>query len=129
MVDDQAALGYDGVKIYNGVSKEEYPALIAEAKRKNMLLMGHVARKPDFELTLTSGQSIAHLEEYTYSFFNPLRDDNDSHIVYDEGKIPEAVALTVKAGIFVIATLDNYAKIVQQAYPNRLQKNSQSAVS
>jgi imidazolonepropionase-like amidohydrolase len=115
MVDEQAALGYDGVKIYNGVSKEEYPALIAEAKRKNMLLMGHVARKPDFELTLASGQSIAHLEEYTYSFFNPVRDDNDSHIIYDEKKIPEAVALTVKAGIFVIATLDNYAKIVQQA--------------
>jgi imidazolonepropionase-like amidohydrolase len=125
MVDDQAALGYDGVKIYNGVSKEEYPALIAEAKRKNMLLMGHVARKPDFELTLTSGQSIAHLEEYAYSFFNPLRDDNDSHIVYDEGKIPEAVALTVKAGIFVIATLDNYAKIVQQATAlNEFLKNS-----
>jgi imidazolonepropionase-like amidohydrolase len=115
MVDEQAALGYDGVKIYNWVSKEEYPALIAEAKRKNMLLMGHVARKPDFELTLASGQSIAHLEEYTYSFFNPMRDDNDSHIVYDEKKIPEAVALTAKAGIFVIATLDNYAKIVQQA--------------
>ena len=115
MVDEQAAMGYDGVKIYNWVSEEEYPALIAEAKRKNMLLMGHVARKPDFELTLASGQSIAHLEEYTYSYFNPLRDDNDSHIVYDEKKIPEAVALTAKAGIFVIATLDNYAKIVQQA--------------
>ena len=115
MVDEQAALGYDGVKIYNGVSKEEYPALIAEAKRKNMLLMGHVARKPDFELTLASGQSIAHLEEYTYSFFNPMRDDDDSHIVFDDKKIPEAVALTSKGGIFVIATLDNYAKIVQQA--------------
>ena len=115
MVDEQAALGYDGVKIYNWVSKEEYSALITEAKRKNMLLMGHVARKPDFELTLASGQSIAHLEEYTYTFFDPMRDDNDSHIVYDEKRIPEAVALTAKAGIFVIATLDNYAKIVQQA--------------
>ena len=115
MVDEQAALGYDGVKIYNGVSKEEYPSLIAEAKRKNLLLMGHVARKPDFELTLASGQSIAHLEEYTYTFFNPLRDNNNSHIVYDETKIQEAVGFTVKAGIFVIATLHNYAEIVQQA--------------
>jgi imidazolonepropionase-like amidohydrolase len=115
MVDEQAALGYDAVKIYNGVSKEEYPALIAEAKKKNLLLMGHVARKPDFELTLSSGQSIAHLEEYTYTFFNPKRDDDDSHIVYDEAKIPEAVRLTVKAGIFVTPTLANYATIVQQA--------------
>ena len=114
-VDEQAALGYDAVKIYNGVSKEAYPALIAEAKKKNMLLMGHVARKPDFEMTLDSGQSIAHLEEYTYTFFNPKRDNNDTHIVYDENKIPEAVRLTVKAGIYVTPTLANYATIVQQA--------------
>jgi cytosine/adenosine deaminase-related metal-dependent hydrolase len=115
MVDEQATLGYDGVKIYNQVSKTEYPALIAEAKRKNMLLMGHVARGPEFELTLGSGQSIAHLEEYTYTFFNPQHDDNNSHIVYDESKIPAAVKLTVQAGIFVTPTLSTYATIVQQA--------------
>src|SRR5690349_14414918 len=46
MVDEQAELGYDGVKVYNPVSRAEYPALIAEAKRKNLLLMGHVARGP-----------------------------------------------------------------------------------
>lgn len=114
-VDEQAALGYDGVKIYNGVSKEAYGPLIAEAKAKNMLLMGHVARKPDFEATLDAGQSIAHLEEYTYTFFNPKRDDDDTHIVYDEGQIPEAVRLTVKSGIFVTPTLANYATNVQQA--------------
>ncbi len=115
MVDEQAALGYDAVKIYNAVSREEYPALIAEAKKKNMLLIGHVARKPDFELTLSSGQSIAHLEEYTYTFFNPQRDGNNAHIVYDDSKIPQAVELTVKAGIFVTPTLSTYATIVQQA--------------
>src|SRR4051812_3614751 len=97
MVDEQAALGYDGVKIYNQGSKAEYPALIAEAKRKNMVLMGHVAREPEFELTIQSGQSIAHLEEFTYTYFNPQHDNNDSHIVYDEGKIPDAVQLTAKS--------------------------------
>jgi imidazolonepropionase-like amidohydrolase len=115
MVDEQAELGYDAVKIYNGVSKEEYPALIAEAKRKNLLLMGHVARDPEFEMTLDAGQSIAHLEEFTYTFFNPKHDDNNSHIVYDETKIPEAVQLTAKSGIFVTPTLSTYATIVQQA--------------
>ena len=115
MVDEQAALGYDAVKIYNRVSKAEYPALIGEAKRKNLLLMGHVAREPEFELTLASGQSIAHLEEFTYTFFNPKHDANNSHIVYDESKIPEAVKLTAQAGIFVTPTLSTYATIVQQA--------------
>jgi imidazolonepropionase-like amidohydrolase len=115
MVDEQATLGYDAVKIYNAVSKAEYPALIAEAKRKHLLLMGHVAREPEFELTLASGQSIAHLEEFTYTFFNPQHDDNNSHIVYDESRIPQAVQLTARSGIFVTPTLSTYATIVQQA--------------
>jgi tetratricopeptide (TPR) repeat protein len=115
MVDEQAGLGYDAVKIYNQVSKEEYPALIAEAKRRNLLLMGHVARGPEFEATLAAGQSIAHLEEFTYTFFNPQHDDHNSHIVYDESKIPEAVKLTAASGVFVTPTLSTYATIVQQA--------------
>ncbi len=115
MVDEQAALGYDAVKIYNQVSKAEYPSLIAEAKRKGMLLMGHVAREPDFELTLASGQSIAHLEEFTYTYFNPQHDDNNAHIVYDESRIPGAVALTAQSGVCVTPTLSTYAEIVEQA--------------
>jgi cytosine/adenosine deaminase-related metal-dependent hydrolase len=69
LVDEQATAGYDTVKVYNQVSKEEYPALIAEAKRKNLLLMGHVARGTGFEATLKAGQSMAHLEEFTYTAF------------------------------------------------------------
>jgi imidazolonepropionase-like amidohydrolase len=115
LVDEQADAGYDAVKIYNPVSKAEYPALIAEAKKRNLLLMGHVARGPEFEMTVQAGQSIAHLEEFTYTFFNPQHDDHDEHIVYDESKIPEAVRLTKEAGISVTATLSTYATIVQQA--------------
>jgi imidazolonepropionase-like amidohydrolase len=115
LVDQQADAGYDGVKIYVQVSKAEYPALIAEAKKRNLLLMGHVAREPDFELTVRSGQSIAHLEEFTYTFFNPQHDGNDAHIVYDESRIPEAVKLTKDAGVYVTPTLFTYATIVQQA--------------
>jgi imidazolonepropionase-like amidohydrolase len=115
LVDEQAELGYDAVKIYNGVSKEEYPELIAEAKKKHMLLMGHVARGPDFAMTLAAGQSIAHMEEYTYTFFNPQHDDNNSHIVYDESRIPEAVRMTAESGIYVIPTLSTYETIVEQA--------------
>ncbi|MGZ4819953.1 MAG: amidohydrolase family protein, partial [Terriglobales bacterium] len=115
MVDQQADAGYDGVKIYNPVSKGEYPALIAEAKKRNLLLMGHVARGPDFEMTVQFGQSIAHLEEFTYTFFNPQHDDHNAHIVYDENRIPEAVRLAKGSGIYVTATLSTYATIVQQA--------------
>ena len=115
LVDAQAAAGYDAIKVYNEGSKEEYPALISEAKSKNLLLMGHVARGPGFEMTLQSGQSIAHLEEVMYTYFNPQRDDDFDHIVFDQSKIPVATRMVKDSGVYVTATLDNFARIVQQA--------------
>jgi imidazolonepropionase-like amidohydrolase len=115
LVDEQAAAGYDAIKVYNEVSKEEYPALINEAKRKNLLLMGHVARGPGFAMTLQYGQSIAHLEEIVYTNFNPQNDDDFDHLVFDESKIPGVVHETKSANIYVTATLNNFAMIVQQA--------------
>lgn len=115
LVDDQAAAGYDGVKIYNQVGRAEYAALAAEAKKKGLLLMGHVAREPGFQATLEAGQSIAHAEELTYTFFNPQGDGDDFHIVYDQARIPEAVRLAAAAGVFVTPTLSMYRDIVRQA--------------
>jgi imidazolonepropionase-like amidohydrolase len=115
LVDEQAAAGYDAIKVYNEVSREEYPALIAEAKRKNMLLMGHVARGPGFATTLQAGQSIAHMEEIVYTNFNPTDIDDFDHLVLDDSKIPGIAKQVKDAHIYVTATLDNFAKIVQQA--------------
>ena len=114
LVDEQAAAGYDAVKIYNFLTTKEYPALIAEAKRKNMLIMGHIARQPGFEMTINSGQSIAHLEEIPYTAFNPQNDDNNSHIVFDYAKIPTITHQLKASGVSLIATLDNFRTIVQQ---------------
>lgn len=115
LVDAQAAAGYDAIKVYNEVSKEEYPALISEARSKNLLLMGHVARGPGFEMTLQSGQSIAHLEEIMYTYFNPQHDDEFDHIVFDESKIPVVTRMVKDSGINVTATLNNFSRIVLQA--------------
>ncbi len=115
-VDRQADAGYDAVKIYNQVSREEYPALIAEAKKRKLLLMGHVARAPGFDATLRGGQSIAHAEEYLYTFFNDYADDpkRDLNHPLDEAKIPQAVAMTRQAGIYVVPTLVAYHNIIRQ---------------
>jgi Amidohydrolase family len=115
-VDRQSAEGYDGVKIYNQVSAAEYPALTAAAKRKGLLLVGHIPREPGFAATLAAGQSIAHAEEYVYTFFND--DPNpDNEVVHplDTKKIPEAVARTKEAGVSVIPTLVAFHNIVRQA--------------
>jgi tetratricopeptide (TPR) repeat protein len=115
LVGEQADAGYDALKVFNHVSKQEYPALIAEAKRRNLLLMGHVAREPGFELAIQSGQSIAHLDEFLYTYFNPQQDDNNDHIILDPAKMPVVAKETANAGIYVIPTLSTYATTVQQA--------------
>jgi Amidohydrolase family len=115
-VNRQAAAGWDGIKIYNQVGKAEYPALAAEVKKKNLVFVGHIAREPGFAATLSAGQSIAHAEEYVYTFFN---DDPDpkNEVVHplDTLKIPKAVAMTKEAGVSVIPTLVAFHNIVRQA--------------
>lgn len=113
-VERQFQAGYDGIKIYYQISKEEFPSLVAAAKRHNMIVVGHIARLPGFETTMKAGQSIAHAEEYLYSFFNQSPDPFKVKINLDESRIPEAVALTRAGGVSVIPTLVTYKNIVRQ---------------
>jgi cytosine/adenosine deaminase-related metal-dependent hydrolase len=115
LVDEQADAGYDAVKVFNQVSKAEFPALIAEAKRRNLLLMGHISRDAGFDLTVKSGQSIAHLDEFLYTYFNPQHDDNNDHVVLDDSRVGALVKETAESGVYVIPTLSTYATTVQQA--------------
>jgi tetratricopeptide (TPR) repeat protein len=112
-VEAQSRAGYDGVKIYTRVSKVEYPALLAAARRNNMLVVGHVPREVGFEGTLQAGQALEHAEEYVYTFFNNTLDIDQLN--FDETRIPEAVALTRASGIWFTPTLVTYDHIVQQA--------------
>lgn len=115
-VDRQSAAGWDAVKIYNQVGAAEYPALTAEARKKGLVLIGHIAREPGFAATLSAGQSIAHAEEYVYTFFNDDPDPkNETVHPLDTMKIPQAVAMTREAGISVIPTLVAFHNIVRQA--------------
>ncbi len=115
LVDEHAAAGYDAVKIYNQVGREELGPLTVEAKKKNLLLVGHVAREPGFEATLRAGVSIAHAEELVYTFFNPKDDGEFASIVFDESRIPAAARLAAAAGVCVIPTISTFRDIVRQA--------------
>ena len=112
--------GYDGIKIYNQVSKAEYPVLIAAARKHRMLIVGHIAREPGFEATLKAGQAIAHAEEYLYTFF----EEHNPGGPPDPKLIPQAVAETKASGVPVIATLVTYEHILEQAtnFPAFLQR-------
>jgi len=115
VVDEIADAGYDGVKIYNQVSRAEYPALVEEAKRRNLLLMGHIAREPDVAMTLAAGQSVAHAEEFLYTAFTPRHDGRLDHMELDEGRIPPLARETAASGIFVTPTLIAFHDILRQA--------------
>lgn len=106
LVEEQAKAGYDSIKIYNGVSKEAYDVLVAEAKRRGLLYIGHIPREPGFESVLQAGQAIAHAEEYVYTTFKNKTDD--------ESRIPEVAAATAKAGVQVVPTFVAYDHIIKQ---------------
>jgi len=114
-VDDDAAAGYDGFKIYNPVKEDQYAAVAAEVHKKNLLFIGHIARDVDVDTTLSSGQSIAHMEEFTYTYFNPKRDDQNEHIVFNEALIPTLTKQVKASGVYVVPTIDTFHDIVRQA--------------
>lgn len=107
IIEDQARLGYDSIKIYNGVSKEAYPVLIDGAKKHKMLIVGHIPRDPKFEDVMKSGQLIAHAEEFVYTFFNNKLDD--------DGRIPELIKMMRDNNVEAILTLVAFDHIIRQA--------------
>lgn len=106
LVEEQSKAGYEAIKIYNGVSKEAYDVIIAEAKKHGMLTIGHIPREPGFESVLKAGQAIAHAEEYVYTTFKNKTDD--------ESRIPEVAAATRDAGVQVLLTFVAYDHIIKQ---------------
>lgn len=107
IVEAHSKTGYDSIKIYSDVSKEAYPVLVAAARSRHLLVVGHIPRAVGLAAVLAARQPIAHAEEYVYTFFDWNVDD--------VGKIPEAVAATREADVPVILTLVLYDHILRQA--------------
>jgi imidazolonepropionase-like amidohydrolase len=107
IIEEQHKAGYDSIKIYNWVTKEAYEVLIEEARKRDMLFVGHIAREPGFDGTLKAGQAIAHAEEFVYTFF-----DNK---VDDDSRLPQIVQRTRESGVVVVATLVAFDHIIRQA--------------
>lgn len=99
------AAGYDCLKIYNDVAADAYDAIIAAAKKFDMLTVGHIPRAPKFSTVLASGMAVAHAEEFIYTVFRDTADDVT---------IPAVVRQVKDAGITVIATIGTYEVITKQ---------------
>lgn len=102
----QAEAGFDGVKIYDGISREAYAALVAAARKHGLSPSGHVPRNLRLEDVLAAKpDSIDHLEEYIYSRFEPGLDTSG---------IARAARETKEAGTAVCTTLVTFDLIGRQ---------------
>lgn len=109
-VAEQAAAGYDCIKIHGPLRLDTYRALLQAAKEAGLPVVGHVPRNLRLEdvLALHGQADISHVEEYLYTYFD--RGDVDA-----TPENMEAIAtLTKNAGTAVVPTLIAYELIVRQ---------------
>ena len=101
------AEGWDFIKAYNRIKLDAFQALMDEAKQQGLAVVGHGVRAPGMRGILEAGQvMIAHAEEYLYTHFRQTKDPT--------ALIPSAVAMTARAGAYVVPTLSTYEAIAAQ---------------
>lgn len=113
-VADQAAAGYDFLKMHPGLKLDEFDAIAAAAKDADIPFAGHVSVDVGLEHTLAAGQlTIDHLDG-----FMPLLVDEEAEIpagadgffglglgpLVDRDRIAPVVAMTRDAGAWVVPT-------------------------
>ena len=72
-------MGYDFIKIYEGLTNDVYDAIIEAAKKEDIPVVGHIPSSVGIEKALQAGQkSIEHLDKYTDSedLYNMTIDNN-----------------------------------------------------
>ncbi|HKP37552.1 MAG TPA: amidohydrolase family protein [Pyrinomonadaceae bacterium] len=112
--------GYDFIKVTTFLKPEVYEAIVDEARKQNIRVVGHAdSRSVGLARALKARQQIEHLDSYLEALlpasspvkgsvsdiyvFNPKNWESLDHL--DESKIPEIARLTVEANPFVTPTL------------------------
>ena len=119
-VADSKREGYDFIKVTTFLAPEVYEAIVDEAKKQNIRVVGHAdSRSVGLQRALNARQQIEHLDSYLEALLPetaPVKGSVSDLYVYnpknwesidylDEKKIPELARLTVKANPFVTPTL------------------------
>jgi len=98
------AQGYDKIKVYSFLNKESYDAIVVEARKLGMDVIGHVPMSLSVEYVVDAGQKlIAHTEEVA----KHARGD------YSAQKIDHFATLLAGRGVWVIPTLMTTRSILQ----------------
>ncbi|HEX2187525.1 MAG TPA: amidohydrolase family protein [Longimicrobiaceae bacterium] len=102
-VAERSALGFDCIKPYDGLSREAFAALVAEADRRRVRTVSHIPRKLGWQdmLEVAPG-AVAHAEELLYS---PIESAAD---------LDRIVREMAERRIGLVTTLVNYDYISRQ---------------
>lgn len=112
--------GYDFIKVTTFLAPEVYEAIVDEAQKQNIRVVGHAdSRSVGLQRALKARQQIEHLDSYLEALvaetapvkgsvsdiyvYNPKNWESIDYL--DEKKIPEIARLTVQANPFVTPTL------------------------
>jgi imidazolonepropionase-like amidohydrolase len=118
-VQEMASAGYDFIKITLFVGPEPYAALIEEAKRRGIGVVGHVDPSVGVPRALGAGQHIEHLDNYLENVLAdsaPMKGSVSDRGVYspkawesldyvDDAKVARIAGLTARSGTFTTPTL------------------------
>jgi hypothetical protein len=121
LVDMQIAAGYDCIKVMNLIRRDVYDAIMEEARRHGIPVVGHVPSDVGLRHVLESGQSsIEHFDGYGMaSARNGVRLEglNDRYRGYfegwdsvDEAKFIDLARLTLQAGTCICPTLSAFRR-------------------
>ena len=121
LVNMQIAAGYDCIKVLNLIRRDVYDAIMDEARRHGIRVVGHVPTDVGLRHVLESGQSsIEHFDGYGMaSAKNGARLEglNDRYRGYfegwdnvDETKFDELITLTLQAGTWICPTLTAFRR-------------------
>jgi imidazolonepropionase-like amidohydrolase len=118
-VKEMADLGYDFVKLTLFITPAVYDAIVSEAKRQGIRVVGHVDPEVGVARALAAKQQIEHLDNYLESVLAdsaPMRSsvsdrglfklENWTSLDYvDDAKVDSIAGATARAGIFTTPTL------------------------
>ena len=105
-VDLATTNGYSFIKVYNHLTAPEFEAIVAEAQKRGVAVIGHGVRAVGLPQALYQGEvMVAHAEEFYYTAF---------HNEGERSRIPDVVAATLKSGAYVTPNLSGFESFTVQ---------------
>jgi hypothetical protein len=107
-VREEAAQGFDFVKVYDWLPAEAYLAAIDEANRRGIYVVGHLLDELSVETTFAAGlREAAHVDEFMeeHMIGEASPRGGFSEVSFDYGIIPQTVESARQYGVAVVSNL------------------------